>query len=200
MFCKNCGNDVNEKAVACPKCGVNPRSEKNFCQHCGEATNPKQVVCVKCGLSLKSEGFSISTGNMGKVDTDSIMNNKPLLYALIASGVGLLSVFLPWIKASASFMGYSASSSAAGISSGSGMFGILLILAGAFMAYKNIKWAFICGAVNILNGLSCMFGFTGGASTSYGGAKVSPQIGLILFLVSAIVFCVFTFKRFREEN
>jgi len=49
-FCTCCGNEVNEKAVACPKCGVPPKLEKNHCYHCGEKLhNPNQVLCVKCG-------------------------------------------------------------------------------------------------------------------------------------------------------
>lgn len=52
MYCRNCGNDVNEKAIGCPKCGLDPRAEKNFCPNCGTATNEKQVLCTSCGVSL----------------------------------------------------------------------------------------------------------------------------------------------------
>jgi len=62
MYCKNCGKEVNEKAVACLNCGMAPLSEKKFCQECGAETKENQVVCVKCGVSLdvkvKSGDFS----------------------------------------------------------------------------------------------------------------------------------------------
>jgi len=52
-FCTNCGNEVHEHAVACPKCGVPPRLEKNYCGNCGvKLENPNQVICVKCGVPI----------------------------------------------------------------------------------------------------------------------------------------------------
>ncbi len=52
MFCRNCGNNVDTNAVACMKCGADPRMGKNFCPSCGVTTNANQIVCVKCGSSL----------------------------------------------------------------------------------------------------------------------------------------------------
>lgn len=52
MYCRNCGNEVNEKAIGCMKCGLDPRTEKKFCPECGIATNEKQVICTSCGISL----------------------------------------------------------------------------------------------------------------------------------------------------
>ncbi len=65
MHCTNCGNEVNEKAVACIKCGFNPRSEKNFCCDCGTETKPNQVMCTKCGVSLASK--TITTKDDDKI-------------------------------------------------------------------------------------------------------------------------------------
>lgn len=56
MFCRNCGKEVNEKAVACPGCGVPPRVEKKFCSNCGTPTQANQAICVKCGSSLTEGG------------------------------------------------------------------------------------------------------------------------------------------------
>lgn len=52
MYCRNCGSQINDNAIACPKCGANPRTEKNFCPACGIATNANQVLCINCGASL----------------------------------------------------------------------------------------------------------------------------------------------------
>jgi len=54
MYCRNCGNEVNEKAVACLGCGMRPKSEKNFCPSCGTETKVNQVICIKCGVGLSS--------------------------------------------------------------------------------------------------------------------------------------------------
>lgn len=93
MYCRNCGNEVNEKAVACPKCGFNPRAEKKFCPSCGVATDPKQVICIKCGVSLAGKPFSIDTANLPKVDVQSFLKNK----ASVLAAIGIIACFLPWI-------------------------------------------------------------------------------------------------------
>ncbi len=54
MFCRNCGKQVSEMSIACPACGVPPRTQKNFCPHCGKPTLPVQAVCTQCGVSLET--------------------------------------------------------------------------------------------------------------------------------------------------
>jgi RNA polymerase subunit RPABC4/transcription elongation factor Spt4 len=54
MYCRNCGNEVNEKAEICVNCGVRPLAGRNFCQECGVETKPNQEVCIKCGVRLKT--------------------------------------------------------------------------------------------------------------------------------------------------
>lgn len=49
MYCRNCGNGVHEKAVACPQCGVPPLVENKFCNNCGAETQPQQAYCMHCG-------------------------------------------------------------------------------------------------------------------------------------------------------
>ncbi len=52
MYCRNCGNEMNNEAVVCVGCGVPAGKGNNFCPNCGEETNSEAVVCVKCGASL----------------------------------------------------------------------------------------------------------------------------------------------------
>ena len=52
MYCRNCGKEVNEKAIACLGCGVNPLLENKFCPNCGAPTQANQIMCVKCGVGL----------------------------------------------------------------------------------------------------------------------------------------------------
>lgn len=111
MHCRNCGNEVHDKAIACPKCGVNPRSEKKFCSSCGVETNTNQVICVKCGVSLASSTFSFDTSNLPKFDTSNLpkfdinvlLKDKSSLSAIIA----LVGCFLPWVKINVFGMGRS---------------------------------------------------------------------------------------------
>ncbi len=64
MYCRNCGSEVNAKAIACPKCGVPPLVEKKFCQECGAETKSNQMVCVKCGVKLINKG----SGSLGALN------------------------------------------------------------------------------------------------------------------------------------
>jgi len=52
MYCRNCGKEIHEKAIACTGCGLPPRLETKFCHGCGATTGPGQSVCAKCGVSL----------------------------------------------------------------------------------------------------------------------------------------------------
>ena len=52
MYCRNCGKQIDDKAVVCPACGVGPKAERKFCPNCGEATQANQIMCVHCGTSL----------------------------------------------------------------------------------------------------------------------------------------------------
>lgn len=52
MYCRNCGKQIEDKAIVCVHCGVAPMSEKKFCNNCGIETQPNQVVCTSCGVAL----------------------------------------------------------------------------------------------------------------------------------------------------
>lgn len=93
MYCRNCANQVNDKAVACPKCGVDPKKEKKFCSSCGEPTNENQVICTKCGVSLASKGFSLDTSALQGFDAAKFFSDRSHIAALVA----LVACFLPWL-------------------------------------------------------------------------------------------------------
>ncbi len=100
MYCRNCSNEVHDKAIACPKCGVNPRSEKKFCLSCAAETNANQVACTSCGIALASPQFSFDAVSLPKVDFNVFLKSKTILFASIA----LIGCFLPWIKINAFIM------------------------------------------------------------------------------------------------
>ena len=53
MFCRNCGAEINENAVACMSCGFAKGTGEKFCATCGKEVNPGAAVCVNCGSALK---------------------------------------------------------------------------------------------------------------------------------------------------
>lgn len=52
MICRNCGNQMDNAAVVCVKCGVAAGQGQNFCPNCGAQTMPGAVVCTQCGVAL----------------------------------------------------------------------------------------------------------------------------------------------------
>ncbi len=79
-YCTNCGNEVDEKAFACTKCGVPPRSQKKYCHNCGGEVDANQVMCVKCGVRL-------SGGSSG-----GALANKKIIAGICGILVGGLGV------------------------------------------------------------------------------------------------------------
>jgi len=54
MYCRNCGNQVADQAIACVACGSAPLVGNRHCQFCGAETQPQAFVCVKCGVRLSN--------------------------------------------------------------------------------------------------------------------------------------------------
>ena len=52
MFCRNCGNQMDNQAAVCVKCGVPAGQGANFCPNCGNQTAPGAAVCTSCGVAL----------------------------------------------------------------------------------------------------------------------------------------------------
>jgi|SRR5690554_2650350 len=140
-------------------------------------------------------------------------NQKVNYLAIVAAVIAVIAVFLPWVEgsSSASVGGYSASMSTggvAGIQFGEGILALLIALSGGGMAFKNIKWSFIAGALNILIGIAYIFGWfnsLGGASmnSSYGGmsasSSIDPQYGLFIFILASLLFVISTLKYLKSE-
>jgi len=60
MFCRNCGNMMNNLAAVCVRCGVQAGRGNSFCPNCGEASNPMAQICIRCGINLVG---AVSYGN-----------------------------------------------------------------------------------------------------------------------------------------
>lgn len=54
MFCKNCGEQMNENQAICVKCGVKTGDGNKFCANCGKEIDPAAVVCMNCGVAIKN--------------------------------------------------------------------------------------------------------------------------------------------------
>ena len=90
MYCKNCGESINENQAVCLKCGVEAGKGKGFCYNCGNAVAEEAVVCVKCGVSLKTNNNEAPK----KTNTDGI-KTRSIVTAVILSLVtcGIYSIY-----------------------------------------------------------------------------------------------------------
>ncbi|MBQ6829895.1 MAG: TM2 domain-containing protein [Clostridia bacterium] len=56
MYCKNCGEAMNDNQAICLKCGVKVGDGNGFCANCGNALAPNADVCLNCGVAVKKVG------------------------------------------------------------------------------------------------------------------------------------------------
>lgn len=56
MYCKNCGNTMDDNAAVCINCGTLKGHGERFCINCGTELKPGSAVCTACGFSTNSNG------------------------------------------------------------------------------------------------------------------------------------------------
>lgn len=54
MYCKNCGNVMDDNAAICVKCGCAAGTGTSYCPNCGKATVPGAAACTNCGVGLNA--------------------------------------------------------------------------------------------------------------------------------------------------
>lgn len=54
MYCKNCGEVINDNQAICVKCGVKVGEGNSYCYNCGNTIDPNATVCLKCGVAVKN--------------------------------------------------------------------------------------------------------------------------------------------------
>ena len=54
MYCRNCGNQMDDVAAVCVQCGTAKGVGQNYCPNCGAQTIPNAVVCTNCGVALNA--------------------------------------------------------------------------------------------------------------------------------------------------
>ncbi|MBE7002279.1 MAG: NINE protein [Ruminococcaceae bacterium] len=67
MFCKNCGETMNDNQAICLKCGVKTGEGNAFCANCGNPVSADAAVCLNCGVAIKKSGAEGDLGGKDKV-------------------------------------------------------------------------------------------------------------------------------------
>ncbi len=60
MFCKNCGEAMNDNQAICIKCGVKVGEGNAFCANCGNALPENADVCMNCGVAVKKQNGDLN--------------------------------------------------------------------------------------------------------------------------------------------
>ena len=55
MYCRNCGEKIDNTNCFCANCGWDPKLGNSFCCKCGARTLPHQVTCLNCRQNLASQ-------------------------------------------------------------------------------------------------------------------------------------------------
>ena len=81
MYCKNCGEAINDNQAICLKCGVKVGEGSSFCANCGNSVNPGADYCMNCGVAIKTVASSDNLNGQDKI----VM----ILICLFLGGIGI---------------------------------------------------------------------------------------------------------------
>lgn len=87
MYCKNCGSEMNESAIACMKCGFGKGTGDKYCANCGKEVNPGAMICVHCGASIQADESNEQKSKLVAV-----------LLAFFLGGIGVHDFYLGYTK------------------------------------------------------------------------------------------------------
>ena len=62
MYCGNCGEQIDDNAAVCVKCGVKVGTVNRFCKNCGNPLADTATYCTNCGSAAKD------TNRLGNYD------------------------------------------------------------------------------------------------------------------------------------
>lgn len=90
MYCKNCGEKMNDNQAICVKCGVKVGSGNKFCENCGKEVNENASVCLNCGVALgKKVNSNTSMDYLGGQDKITMA-----LLCFFLGGIGIHNFIL----------------------------------------------------------------------------------------------------------
>ena len=90
MYCKNCGNEINENAFACMSCGFAKGNGDKFCYNCGNEINPGAAICTNCGFAVKNSAPNTSGEPKSKLVS--------VLLAFFLGSIGIHDFYLGYNK------------------------------------------------------------------------------------------------------
>lgn len=94
MYCKNCGNEINDSQAYCPNCGAETGNKKHFCTGCGKEITDDAAFCENCGTSLKGSAPEVvrPTLNTGGIAPRSLVT--AIILSIVTCGIYALYWFV----------------------------------------------------------------------------------------------------------
>ncbi len=89
MYCKNCGNAVDQNAAVCVNCGTPLGQGNRFCGNCGNELAPGAAVCMSCGFAVNNRNVA-GTGAKSKMAAG--------LLGIFLGGWGIHNFYLGYTK------------------------------------------------------------------------------------------------------
>ena len=98
MYCRTCGNKMNDNAELCVKCGVRRNVGTDYCQVCGKPTLDTMTNCKSCGAKLmrgtSTNQMKTATVSAGKKTLGNVLLGLAIILLAVAIGcliVGIIS-------------------------------------------------------------------------------------------------------------
>ena len=86
MYCKNCGEQLNDNTEICPQCGAFTGNGQRFCGNCGNAVSPDAAYCVNCGAALKNGASSATNpAETKKIQPRDLVT--AIIFSIITCGI-----------------------------------------------------------------------------------------------------------------
>lgn len=80
MYCKNCGEMMNDNQAICIKCGVKVGEGNTYCANCGKEIAANADVCLNCGVANKKANSNYLNGQ------DKVVM---IIIAVLIGGLGI---------------------------------------------------------------------------------------------------------------
>ena len=74
MFCKNCGNKLDDDALFCMNCGVklSDATTSKYCGYCGNKLESDAVFCISCGKKIHVEEPQANTNAVKPIESENV--------------------------------------------------------------------------------------------------------------------------------
>ena len=95
MYCKNCGQEIDNLAAVCIHCGVAVGNGTKFCQNCGKDIPENAAFCINCGVAVNG-----GANNTAKPEVNPNAKSKLVagLLGILVGSLGIHNFYLGYTK------------------------------------------------------------------------------------------------------